>query len=286
MLTCAGAVTSMLRQDALELRALSRAPRSQSSDGPDLATAKQTMMTDIHRVLTLMLGPPPAPTAAFTWTYRDKAGRVSSVRSSPLQFAGELSSAAGVRACGGTDVGQLFSLVHDPRNAAERLLTVARLGNVVGGLPIRYANVARPTIKRACVAMLRRGLPVFFGCDVGKALDGAHGVLDVDLFAHELAFGLRPRLDKADRLRVGESQMTHAMVLTGVHLDPSGCPVRWRIQNSWSESSGEHGYLLMTDAWMDEYVYQAVVDPAFVDADVNAILSQEAQVLPLWDPMG
>ena len=36
---------------------------------------------------------------------------------------------------------QLFSLVNDPRNEYNRLLTVDRLGNVVGGIPVRYVNV-------------------------------------------------------------------------------------------------------------------------------------------------
>jgi len=58
----------------------------------------------------------------------------------------------------------------------------------------------------------------------------------------------------------GESAMTHAMVLTGVHL-VDGRPVRWRVQNSWGEAAGTKGWFVMSDSWMDEFVYQAVVDP-------------------------
>ena len=42
----------------------------------------------------------------------------------------------------------------------------------------------------------------------------------------------------------------------------------------------------MSDRWMDEFVYQAVVDPAFVGKDVKDVLHQDPQYLPLWDPMG
>jgi len=42
----------------------------------------------------------------------------------------------------------------------------------------------------------------------------------------------------------------------------------------------------MSDKWMDEFVYQAVVEPRFVDKSVRDILTSKPKVLPLWDPMG
>lgn len=38
-------------------------------------------------------------------------------------------------------MGERFSLVNDPRNPYNRLLTVERLGNIVGGKGVRYVNV-------------------------------------------------------------------------------------------------------------------------------------------------
>lgn len=76
--------------------------------------------------------------------------------------------------------------------------------------------------------------------------------------------------------------MTHAMVLTAVHLDKDGKPVRWRVENSWSEMAGTAGYFVMSDKWMDEFCYQAVIDPALVHKDVRDVLKQEPKVLPLW----
>ena len=52
-----------------------------------------------------------------------------------------------------------------------------------------------------------------------------------------------------------ESSMTHAMVISGVHLDPSGKPVRYKVENSWGDRDGDKGYFVMTDAWFEQYVF-------------------------------
>ena len=48
--------------------------------------------------------------------------------------------------------------------------------------------------------------------------------------------------------------MTHAMVITAVHLDDNGKPVRYRVENSWGPAAGDKGYFVMTDAWFEQYV--------------------------------
>jgi bleomycin hydrolase len=44
--------------------------------------------------------------------------------------------------------------------------------------------------------------------------------------------------------------------------------------------------MLASDSWFDEWVYQAVVDPSYVSAEVRKVLDQKPKMLPLWDPMG
>ena len=47
--------------------------------------------------------------------------------------------------------------------------------------------------------------------------------------------------------------MTHAMVISAVHVDPqTGKPVRYKVENSWGPDVGDKGYFVMTDAWFDE----------------------------------
>lgn len=262
-------LTTKLREDGLRLRAL----RASSSDNK-IAEAKQQMMQDIVRILTLCLGPPPSATEKFSWDFYDNSNTFKTVSMTPIEFADT------------THVKRFVSLVNDPRNDYNRLLTVDHLGNVWGARPITYVNVDKEILKEACVAMLKKGLPIFFGSDVGQQSDSAKGIMDTDLVDYELGFDIKLGLTKAQRLLTGESQMTHAMVLTAVHLDEQNKPVRWRVQNSWSTSAGTDGYFVMSDSWMDEFCYQAVIDPSVIPKDIREVLKQKAKVLPLWDPMG
>lgn len=275
-------VTTKLRENALELRRLSR--KSQNSRSL-IGGVKDKMMREIHLMLTLMLGPPPNPSKEFTWEYYDKDDKFFSLKTTPLKFAAELSSKVSVQANSGADVSSFFSLVNDPRNSYGQHLSVSKLGNVIGLRPVRYVNVDMDTIKKAAIAMLRSEMPVFFGCDVGKFSNSASGIMDTGLIDYELGFNIHLGLTKAQRLMAGESLMTHAMVLTAVHVI-DGKSVRWRVQNSWGEGVGTKGFFVMSDKWMDEFVYQVVVDPRFVSSETRDVLKQEPRMLPVWDPMG
>lgn len=46
--------------------------------------------------------------------------------------------------------------------------------------------------------------------------------------------------------------MTHAMVISGVHLNAEGKPIRYKVENSWGEAAGDKGYFVMTDKWFEE----------------------------------
>lgn len=278
-------ITTKLREDAVRLRAIASSTESPDVIRATIAGEKEKMLKEIHLILTLMLGPPPPSDEPFTWEYYDRDGTLCTLKTRPTVFANELSDNKTIRTLSGTDVNQLFSLVNDSRNSYNRLLSVKRLGNVWNGRPVTYVNVDMKTMKDACIAMLKRGIPIFFGSDVGKYSDSAKGIMDTDLYDYELGFNVKLGMSKAERLQTGESQMTHAMVLTAVHV-VDGKPVRWRVENSWSDRVGDKGYFVMSDAWMDEFVYQAVVDPSVVSASVRKVLQQKPKMLELWDPMG
>ncbi|KAF8334243.1 peptidase C1B bleomycin hydrolase [Cantharellus anzutake] len=282
-------ITTKLREHALLLRkrfaelegslGVLDAPTRQQRIQEDLRQRKEQYIGEVYKILTVTLGEPPKPNDRFDWEYYTAHGDYKSWTGTPLEFYKTFSNKRYPHH-------EAFSLINDPRNEYGKLYTVDKLGNVWNGRPIRYVNTSSQRLREAVVKTIKAGQPVFFGCDVGQSSDQASGVMATGLYDIENAFGVTLGLDKADRLRTGESAMTHAMTITAVHLDDKGTPVRFKVENSWGETAGEHGYFVMTTEWFDEYVYQVVVPKQLAPGDLIKVLDQEPIVLPPWDPLG
>ncbi|ORY70780.1 peptidase C1B, bleomycin hydrolase [Leucosporidium creatinivorum] len=292
-----GLLTSKLREYALELRSLHAAAMRSLADvqgksrlekkeiaSQSARKRKEEQMEEVYRILAISLGTPPKPDDEFTWEYYDKDKKYHKLVTTPLKFYKEF-----VTASGGGDLTRKISLIHDPRNEFNKLYTVSRLGNVVGGDPVLYINTEIKNLKDVAITLLKQGTPVWFGCDVGKSSNSTLGVMDTALYDLDEAFSTRINLTKAERISTGDSAMTHAMVLTAVHLDDAGKPVRWRVENSWGPDACTKGYMLMSDDWFSEHVFQVVADRRQVPKELVKIFETDqdkATVLPPWDPMG
>ena len=75
------------------------------------------------------------------------------------------------------------------------------------------------------------------------------------------------------------------MVLSGVNI-LDGKSNRWKVENSWGEVPGDKGYFVMTDAWMDRFTYQIVINKKFLSKEQKEMLNKEVIRLKPWDPMG
>lgn len=264
-------LVNKVREYALELR---RLINDEKVSKEEVTHVKDKQIHEIYNIIALLLGPPPKADEEFTWEYKDKSGKAHSIKNSPLDFASLVD----------LQINETFSLINDPRNDYDKLYTVDKLNNVVGGKPIDYVNVKSIVQKKVIIDSLKDNQPVFFGCDVGKFQD--NGVLDTEAFDYELAFNTKLNLTKEQRLKVGSSAMTHAMVITAVHVI-DGEIQRYKIQNSWGETAGNKGYFVATDKWFDEYVYQVVTSTKYAPKYLTEIWKKgDYSVLPIYDPMG
>ena len=269
-------MNALLRTKLREYAKLLRQMNEQGASTTALREKKGELMEEFYKMLCINLGVPPE---TFYWEWRDKNG-VFNRRGNitPVEFYNEYV---------GLDLDDFVSLINAPTKDKpfNKLYTVKYLGNMVGGRDTRYLNVDLKALKKATVDMIKGNHAVWFGCDVGKMLQTNMGAMDLSIYDYELVYGMKFQLDKAARLDYGDSEMTHAMVITGVDLDEHGNPRKWRVENSWGAAIGDKGYMYMMDEWFDEYLYEVVVRKEYLSPELLKILDTEPVVLSLWDPM-
>ncbi len=266
-------LTLKLREYACKLRGDYRRGESLES----LRAQKEDMLSTIYRMLTICLGFPPEK---VDFIVRDKDNNlIREEELSPQEFYEKYV---------GWDLRDYVSLINAPTGDKPygQAYTVRFLGSVHEARPVRYLNLPVDELKKAAIRQMQDGEPVWFGCDVGQRHVRELGIMDTRSIAVDKLFGTGFPMTKEERLDYGESLMTHAMVLQGVHLDAEGKPVRWRVENSWGKDKGKDGYYLMSDDWFSEYTYQVVVHKKYLSPEQLAQYEGEMKVLEPWDPMG
>ena len=243
----------------------------------ELRFIKTDMLGIVYRLLTIHLGTPPE---IFDWQVRDRKKNFHRFEGlTPKRFFLDHV---------GLDLKDYVCLINCPMSdkTYNQVYTVEYLGNVVGGEDIRYLNLPSKRLKETAIASIKGDNPVWFGCDVGKHFHRKLGVMDMELFDFDLFYGTDFPMTKADRLEYGDSQMTHAMLFTGVDLGKKNNPIKWRVENSWGSKRSDKGYDIMTDKWFDEYNYEVVVHKQYLYDKELEIYEREPVKLPPWDPMG
>lgn len=277
---CSSATAEMDKYLTLKLREYACKLRGDYHRGESLESLraqKEDMLSTIYRMLTICLGFPPEK---VDFIVRDKDNNLIREEGlTPQEFYEKYV---------GWDLRDYVSLINAPTGDKPygQAYTVRFLGSVHEARPVRYLNLPVDELKKAAIRQMQDGEPVWFGCDVGQRHVRELGIMDTRSIAVDKLFGTGFPMTKEERLDYGESLMTHAMVLQGVHLDVEGKPVRWRVENSWGKDKGKDGYYLMSDDWFSEYTYQVVVHKKYLSPEQLTQYEGEMKVLEPWDPMG
>lgn len=274
--------SNTMRMNAIlkeQLRQAARTLRDDVAHGATVDEARDTKhacLQVMYRILAMHLGTPPR-TFDWQWLDKDRAFHRDGLLT-PQEFADKYIT---------LPVDEYVCLVHDPRATSPygRTFTVEYLGNVWEGGITRYLNVEIDLLKDITRRTLLDGEPVWFGCDVGKMLRRDTGIWDARLFDYDSVYDTAFTLNKADRLLYRQTQMTHAMLFTGVDI-ADGAPRRWRVENSWGDDNGQKGFYLMNDSWFDEYLFEIAARKSYLPAALQAAFEAAPIVLPAWDPMG
>lgn len=258
-----------LREWGLQLRKMATEGDSTSK----LEQEKVNMLKQVYRFLALNLGVPPTK---FEWTrFNSKGEPVETRQFTPKEFYDEFI---------GYDLKNGYvMMMNDPSRPYWEVYEIDLDRHTYDGENWKFVNVPMDVIKETAIKSIKDSTMMYFSCDVGKFIDRDNGRLDLDTYDYESLFGISFPMTKADRISSGASASTHAMTLAGVDLDKEGKPTKWLIENSWGNGAN-NGYLIMTDDWMNEYLFRLVAEKQYVPEKVIETLNSKKPImLPAWD---
>ena len=264
-------VSYKLRQFGIELRGM--AAKGAKKDA--MQKRKVEMLGTVYHMLSLFLGTPPEK---FTWTMVDKGGKpVSTKEYTPLGFYNEYVA---------SDLKNNYvMLMNDPTREYNKVYEIDFDRHSYDGQNWTYLNLPMDSIKQIAIRSIKDSTMMYMSCDVGKFLDKNTGVLDSANFDYSSIMGTEFNMTKKERIMSFASMSSHAMTLMAVDLGKDGKPLKWEVENSWGSDYGYRGHLIMTDAWLDGYLFRLVVEKKYMSQPTLDLLKQKATLLPPWDPM-
>ena len=176
-------------------------------------------------------------------------------------------------------------VMNDPRHEYWKTYEIEYDRHTYDGHNWTYLNLPVEEIEKLAIASLKDGRKMYSSYDVGKQLDRKLGYLDTDNFKYETLFDTEFPMTKAERIATFESGSTHAMTLSAVDLDKNGNPVKWKVENSWGEDSGQNGCIIMTNRWFEEYMFRLVVNKKYASQKVKKAAEQKPTLLSPEDPL-
>ena len=265
-------VSSKLREYGLELRKMVAEKKAKAT----IKARKTEMLGSIYRILVLSLG---EPVKTFTFAFKDKNGKqIGKAKTyTPQEFYKET--------VGGPLNGTFIMAMNDPRRPYYKTYEIEYDRHTYDGHNWKYVNLPMEDIAKMAIASLKDSTKMYTSYDVGKQLDRKRGYLDLDNYDYGTLFGTTFPMNKAERIATFDSGSTHAMTLTAVDLDENGQPKKWKVENSWSASYGQNGYLIMSNPWFNEYTFRLVVDNKYVPENILKIAQQKPIMVVPEDPL-
>lgn len=265
-------IAGKLRQYAAKIRKMEQDGRPLSY----IQTERKRFTEELYKIMVMCFGTPPE---SFDWSYRDEDKKFHRENNmTPQQFLKKYVS---------MDLDEYVCLWSSPMDDTpyNEVFTVAHTRKMVGGEPHLALNIPFEQFKKYALKKLKNHEPVLFSCDVGKDSLRKEGLLLKDIYNYDLLFQTHFGLEKAPRLAMSETKMTHCMLIVGVDLDENGQPIKWKVENSWGAEVGKKGYFVMSNDWFEDNVYQLIVPKKYLSKKELGLLKHEPVVLPLWHPM-
>lgn len=256
-----------------------------------LRAGKIEALREVYRFLVINLGEPPVD---FEWRYKlrkaphrtgdEAAAEMLTVAEEDLTAPERHTPQSFYKKYIGNSLADFVCLYNDPHNELDRHYSFDRTRNIVGNDCMHFVNIDSAPMKEIAKASILANEPVWFAVNMDFDQSAKHGLMEHQLFDYESLFGIDLTVSKADRTHFHAGASGHAMALMGVDLAEDGRPVKWLVENSHGDDTGDKGRWTLHDKWFDEHVYTIIVHKRHVPAEILKRFDEEATVLPAWYP--
>ena len=95
-------------------------------------------------------------------------------------------------------------------------------------------------------------------------------------------FGIDLKLDNNSILMTNGITNYHCMIITGVNIIDNKID-KWKIENSWGSKTGNNGYYVATDNFINNYVHRIAINKKYLSEKQLQILSKDKILVSKWD---
>ena len=145
-----------------------------------------------------------------------------------------------------------------------------------------YATLNLPPkeFKNLILKSLKAKEPVYFYCSTtSKRVDGVW--IDT-LEKYGELFGIDLKLDNNSILMTNGITNYHCMIITGVNIIDNKID-KWKVENSWGSKTGNNGYYVATDDFINNYVHRIAINKKYLSEKQLQILSKDKILVSKWD---
>ena len=148
-----------------------------------------------------------------------------------------------------------------------------------------YLNLESDQLADMAKQQVQDGVPVWFGCDVGKMLERKLGIMDTGLYDYDTI------LNTDLSMTQGRYAGLRAHLPDARH-DADGCgrgkrpDQEMESRKQLGDEIGEKGFFVMSQEWFKVYTHQVVVNQKYLTAEQRKALETEPVELKPWDPIG
>lgn len=258
-----------LRKDGMNLRKMVE----EGVDKENLDKRVKMMLDEVYRMCAYAFG---EPVKKFDLEFRNEDDEyIQDLKITPQEFYKKYI---------GRDLDDYVVVINSPEKELNKMYYIPFERNVMGGQDVTFLNVELDRFKELLLKQVSDKEVTWFGADVLQGMSRDEGLLESKLFNYKDLFNVDFKMSKADRLKYYEAVTAHAMTITGVNL-VEGKPNRWKVENTWGDKVGDKGFFVMSDRWLEDYVYHIVINKKYLSEDELKMLEKEKVELAPWDSM-